>query len=112
MQTTIERLRQLVMEEKEIFHNPKDYCQVWHTLSVRCISTLSLLCFERTFLMNINQQKTGNMEKGFQRQVTPEQMEKIKAQVIRLTQLQRQKLFSINFRPVFHACVVQPVESQ
>ena len=29
-----------------------------------------------------------------------------------LTQLQRQKLFSINFRPVFHACVVQPVESQ
>ena len=29
-----------------------------------------------------------------------------------LTQLQRQKLFSIKFRPVFHACVVQPVESQ
>lgn len=76
------------MEEKETFHNPKDYCQVWRTLSVRCISTLSLLCFERTFQMNINQQKTGNMEKGFQRQVTPEQMEKIKAQVIRLSNLE------------------------
>ena len=28
MKTEIERLRQLVMEEKETFHNPRDCCQV------------------------------------------------------------------------------------
>ena len=28
MKTTIERLRQLVMEGKETFHNPRDCCQV------------------------------------------------------------------------------------